>query len=450
MSRKTIGRFSFGFQIVLWIGGIFHRLYYRKFSVVNRDRIPHDGPVIFAANHQNALMDALAVIFSTRCQVVFLARADIFRKKYMARILYFLKILPVYRIRDGFHAVDQNNEVFPEIIGVLKRNRPAALFPEGNHLGEKRLRPLKKGAARLALQAEEANDFTLGVSIVPVGLDYSNYYNAGSDLLVVFGNPIPASAYREEFLQNPARAVSLMTTDLATELRKVMLDIHSEENYSVIHEAVKMYGPVELKRRKLRNNPYNLFLVKKELAENLMVKEKGLETLREELASYHAKLPALGIREPQVKNPFPNPVSSILKSIFIILLLPIHLYGMVLNYIPYSLPIFLAQNIKDRHFLGSVRFGAGLLLFFTWYLLLFITSIFIFHSIFYAAVFMVSVSLTGLCAFYNYRLMLKLRADWRWIFLKYRNRSEFEGLIKQRERIMKEIFRLLNRTENSV
>ncbi|MDX9907039.1 MAG: 1-acyl-sn-glycerol-3-phosphate acyltransferase [Bacteroidales bacterium] len=445
MSRKTIGRFSFGFQIVLWIGGIFHRLYYRKFSVVNRDRIPHDGPVIFAANHQNALMDALAAIFSTRCQVVFLARADIFRKKYMARILYFLKILPVYRIRDGFHAVDQNNEVFPEIIGVLKRNRPAALFPEGNHLGEKRLRPLKKGAARLALQAEEANDFTLGVSIVPVGLDYSNYYNAGSDLLVVFGNPIPASAYREEFLQNPARAVSLMTTDLATELRKVMLDIHSEENYSVIHEAVKMYGPVELKRRKLRNNPYNLFLVKKELAENLMVKEKGLETLREELASYHAKLPALGIREPQVKNPFPNPVSSILKSIFIILLLPIHLYGMVLNYIPYSLPIFLAQNIKDRHFLGSVRFGAGLLLFFTWYLLLFITSIFIFHSIFYAAVFMVSVSLTGLCAFYNYRLMLKLRADWRWIFLKYRNRSEFEGLIKQRERIMKEIFRLLYR-----
>ncbi|HOX78844.1 MAG TPA: 1-acyl-sn-glycerol-3-phosphate acyltransferase [Bacteroidales bacterium] len=444
MSRKTIGRFSFGFQIVLWIGGIFHRMYYRKFSVVNRERIPHNGPVIFAANHQNALMDALAVIFSTRRQVVFLARADIFRKKYMARILYFLKILPVYRIRDGFHAVDQNNEVFPEIIGVLKRNRPAGLFPEGNHLGEKRLRPLKKGAARLALQAEEANDFTLGVTIVPVGLDYSNYYNAGSDLLVVFGNPIPALAYREEYLRNPAQAVSHMTTDLATELRKVMLDIRSEENYSVIHEAVKMYGPVERKRRKLRNNPYNLFLIKKELAENLMVKEKGLETLREELASYHAKLPALGIRDSQITSKIENRKSKI-GTFIALFLLPIHLYGIVLNYIPYGLPIFLARNIKDRHFLGSVRFGAGLLLFFTWYLLLFITSIFIFHNIFYAAVFMVSVSLTGLCAFYNYRLMLKLRADWRWIFLKYRNRSEFEGLIKQRERIMKEIFRLLYR-----
>lgn len=444
MSRKTIGRFSFGFQIVLWIGGIFHRMYYRKFSVVNRERIPHNGPVIFAANHQNALMDALAVIFSTRRQVVFLARADIFRKKNMARILYFLKILPVYRIRDGFHAVDQNNEVFPEIIGVLKRNRPAGLFPEGNHLGEKRLRPLKKGAARLALQAEEANDFTLGVTIVPVGLDYSNYYNAGSDLLVVFGNPIPALAYREEYLRNPAQAVSHMTTDLATELRKVMLDIRSEENYSVIHEAVKMYGPVERKRRKLRNNPYNLFLIKKELAENLMVKEKGLETLREELASYHAKLPALGIRDSQITSKIENRKSKI-GTFIALFLLPIHLYGMVLNYIPYGLPIFLARNIKDRHFIGSVRFGAGLLLFFTWYLLLFITSIFIFHNIFYAAVFMVSVSLTGLCAFYNYRLMLKLRADWRWIFLKYRNRSEFEGLIKQRERIMKEIFRLLYR-----
>ncbi len=137
-----------------------------------------------------------------------MARADIFRKKSTARILYFLKILPVFRIRDGFHSVDQNKEIFKEVISVLEHNRPFCILPEGNHFGEKRLRPLQKGAARMALLAEEANDFKLGLSIVPVGLDYSNYFNAGSDLLVTFGDPIPVERYHELYIQNPLLAIS--------------------------------------------------------------------------------------------------------------------------------------------------------------------------------------------------------------------------------------------------
>lgn len=448
MSRKNINRFSFWFQLLLWTGGIYHRFYYRKFTVINRNKIPSDSPVIFAANHQNALMDALAIIFSTRRQVVFMARADIFRKKTIAALLYFLKILPVYRIRDGFHSVDQNKDVFREVFRVMKANRPVALFPEGNHYGEKRLRTLKKGAARMALLAEDDNDFNLGVSIVPVGIDHSNYYNAGSDLLVIFGDPIPAGRYREDYRENPARAASRLTDDLKEALRKVMLDIGPEENYGVIHEAVKMYGPVELKRRNLKNTLFNLFQVKKELAENLMNRNKGLETsgletLRNELASYHAKLSAFGIRDCQIPSKIVNRKSYIVNPIASLLLLPIHLYGMILNYIPYGLPIYLARKIQDRHFLSSVRFGAGLLLFYAWYLALTILSFFIFENIFLAVAFIVSVPLSGVIAFYNYKNLLRLRGNWRWLMLKYRNRAEADGLIKQKERIMNEIERQL-------
>ena len=175
MSRNNIRKFSFGYELVYIISALFHRFYYRRFKVTDRQKIPKNSPVIFALNHQNALMDALAILYGIHGQKVFMARADIFRKKWTARLLYFLKILPAYRIRDGFHSVDQNKETFKEVIKVLEHNTPFCILPEGNHYGEKRLRPLQKGAARLAFLAEEANDFKLGLSIVPVGLDYSNY-----------------------------------------------------------------------------------------------------------------------------------------------------------------------------------------------------------------------------------------------------------------------------------
>lgn len=454
MSRKNIGRFSFGFQLLLWTGGIYHRLYYRRFTIIGRDKVPEGKPVIFAANHQNALMDALAIIFATRRQVVFMARADIFRKKIIAALLYFLKILPVYRIRDGFHSVDQNKEVFREVFRVMKANRPVALFPEGNHYGEKRLRALKKGAARIALLAEEANNFSLGVSIVPVGIDYSNYYHAGSDLLVQFGEPIPASRYREEYLENPACALSRMTDDLSEGLRKVMLDIGPEEDYLVIHEAVKLYAPVELEKNGVKKTQLNLFLAKNRLSERLSEKKGletlGLETLRNEMASYFIKLSEFGIRDNQLTMSNGHRAESIVNSVISIVLIPIQLYGMVLNYLPYGLPIFLARKIKDRHFLSSVRFGVGLLLFYAWYLILVIVSFLIFDNIFLAVAFLLSVPISGIFTFYSYRNLLRLRGNWRWIMLKHRNRKEFDGLIEQRKRIMNEIIRLLNKTEHSV
>ncbi len=75
--------------------------YYGKVEVYGKENIPGKAPVIFAPNHQNALMDALIVLFKAPHDVVFLARADIFRKKFLAFLLNSLKILPVFRQRNG-------------------------------------------------------------------------------------------------------------------------------------------------------------------------------------------------------------------------------------------------------------------------------------------------------------------------------------------------------------
>lgn len=447
MSRQNIRKYSWGYTLVRLISGFYHRLYYRKLVLKFKEKIPAGKPVIFALNHQNALMDALAIVYTIPRQVVFMARADIFRKKTTASLLYFFKILPAYRIRDGFHSVDQNKGVFKEVISAIEYNRPVAILPEGNHHGEKRLRPLKKGAARLALLAEEANEFKLGVSIVPVGVDYSNYFNPGSDLLIVFGDPMYANDYREQYLQNPTLAINSLTNDLAVAMKKVMIDIGSEEHYNTLKTAVDLYSIDELKRQKLPCTPWNSFRVKKEisdkLVEKIMGKEPEIRSLKESVDSYLEKLEKHGLRDRQVASSGAGPVSLFFNTLISLFLLPIHLYGMILNYLPYRLPVYLSRNIKDVHFISSVRFVYGMLFFFGWYLVLIALSFIIFSPVLLSLAIIVSLPAAGMFSFYYYRNLLKMRGDFRWMRLRWKNKKEFDEMLQMRENVTRQIEKII-------
>ena len=98
---------STGYFLLRELVRIPYHLFYRKINVIGKEHIPTDKPIIFAPNHQNALMDPLAMIFSTPKQIVFLARGDIFKGNLLIRILTFLKILPVYRQHDGKAALKE-------------------------------------------------------------------------------------------------------------------------------------------------------------------------------------------------------------------------------------------------------------------------------------------------------------------------------------------------------
>ena len=87
-----------------------HSVFYSEICIINPENVPAKGPVIFAPNHQNALMDALAILLLVDKQPVFMARADIFKKKTVGKILNFLKIIPVFRIRDGVSNLSNNNQ----------------------------------------------------------------------------------------------------------------------------------------------------------------------------------------------------------------------------------------------------------------------------------------------------------------------------------------------------
>jgi 1-acyl-sn-glycerol-3-phosphate acyltransferase len=118
-------------------------LIHKRIIISGKEKIPRNKPIVFAPNHQNALSDPMAVLLHTRFQPVWLARADIFGKsKVVDAILKFMKIIPVYRLRDGKENLEKNEQTFADSITVLEHNFALALFPEAAHSAKKRCRAL--------------------------------------------------------------------------------------------------------------------------------------------------------------------------------------------------------------------------------------------------------------------------------------------------------------------
>lgn len=237
--RKVIGavdridrRNLIYYALYYWVKMVFNQ-FYRKVEVHGLENIPKDAPVIFAPNHQNALMDALIVLFSSPGDTVFLARADLFRKKLMAKVLNSLKILPVFRIRDGVEELGKNQEIFDITVGVLHRKHQLCIMPEGNHSDKRRLRNLGKGIFRIALKTQEKMGNQPYVKIVPVGLDFSDYVKHYQNLHIVYGKPIEVSDYWDEFQENGPRGMNLLKQRLENELKPLMIHIETVEYYDM-------------------------------------------------------------------------------------------------------------------------------------------------------------------------------------------------------------------------
>ena len=128
------------------------------------------GPVLVIANHPNSLMDALVILKVAGRRVRPLAKAPLFDQALIGHVLKGLHALPVYRQQDYPGETERNEDTFRAAIEALGLGEAVLIFPEGVSHSEPRLAPLKTGAARIALRAEQAADWKLGLKVVPVGL----------------------------------------------------------------------------------------------------------------------------------------------------------------------------------------------------------------------------------------------------------------------------------------
>ncbi len=167
---------------------------YRRFEYVGKEHIPTDGAVIFAPNHTNALCDAMAILGIDHRQKVFVARADIFKDPKKAKILNWLKIMPISRVRDGLDEVRHNDETINKAVDTLRDGVPFCIFAEGTHHPDRTILPLSKGIFRIALQANDTFGKQKPVYIVPVGIEYGDYFHLWNSVRVTIGEPINVTA----------------------------------------------------------------------------------------------------------------------------------------------------------------------------------------------------------------------------------------------------------------
>lgn len=205
------------------------QIFFRRIEVSGIENFPRNKAVILVANHQNAMLDPVMLCLFLPRQLHWLTRADIFRKPGVNKFLRSLNMLPVYRERDkvdDLHGI--NKLTFDECNERLTGGAVLCVFPEGTHRGKKQLIPLKKGVARMSMNA--ISNGVRDLCIVPVGLDYENYYEYRSSLLIRIGQPISLDDYQNRFLDQ-TKAQNTLMNEVKLALRDVMIDIQHNEAY---------------------------------------------------------------------------------------------------------------------------------------------------------------------------------------------------------------------------
>lgn len=203
---------------------------YRKVQVKGKENIPTDGAVIIAPNHCNTLMDALVILRAFRSPTVFAARADIFNKPLIAKIMYFLRILPMVRQRDGLRNVLKNHETQETIVETLENRVRFCMYPEGKHRPAHSLQNLGKGTFRAALAANASFGDRFPVYIVPAGIEYGDYFRYRSTSLVTFGKPINITEYlREHDVDNEVQLIDPLRKELGARMSELITYIKDDE-----------------------------------------------------------------------------------------------------------------------------------------------------------------------------------------------------------------------------
>ncbi len=250
-------------------------LIYNKVIVNGLDNIPKNKPIIFSPNHQNALSDPLAILLNTKYQPVWLARADIFKNRTAAAILKFLKIMPVYRMRDGKENLAKNDEIFLSSVKVLENNFALGLFPEAAHSGKRQMLVHKKAVPRIVFMAEEKAKKNLDIQIIPTGIYYSHYWKFNRNLIVNFGKPIRANEFLDQFKQSESAATLSLRQRILDEMQSVVLEIKSTKYYDDFESIREIYGKHFLKRQNQKYSVLNLFYSDQKLVKKLDVLEEN-------------------------------------------------------------------------------------------------------------------------------------------------------------------------------
>lgn len=333
---------------------MFHRLiislvriaantFFRRIDVVGSENIPADGPVIFAGNHPNALMDGWLLIAKCgRWPVHFLGDAKLWRYRMMRPILNATGAVPVYRREEHGEEVD-NSQAFARVYEIIESGNCMGIFPEGVSHVESQLIKLKTGTARIALSVAARGK--TAVAIVPCGLNYIHRHRFRSQVLIEFGTPIVITEkWLRDFVKNEQETVLQLTEHLAQALKSVTLNAPDWRTLRFIQTARRLYKPssVEL-------SPGQYVELSRRFVDRYLVaiEDPEMQAFRADVENYQARLEMLGLKDYQLRYPVTLGRAFrkiMLRGLTMLALLPLAIPGALVH-----LPVgWIAATVGER------------------------------------------------------------------------------------------------------
>ena len=338
------------------------KLFYRRIEMHGYDDYPKSGPVLLAPNHQNAFMDALIpAVFAPR-PIHFLVRADVFNNGFARWFFNSLNMMPVYRQRDGIANLAKNDDVFERCTEILQSNGTLLIFPEAGHLGVRRLRNLSKGFTRIVFGALEAHP-NLDIQIVPLGLNYSNYQDSQSRLIINFGKPLAVRDYLGLQSENPAKAMSALRTEVQERLEHEIIHISREDAGHAFDIELDRLWPFFLNRSHGFSQPFTEHSFYKN-------REKSIQEIAPDspyfkrIMIYDIEMEKRRLRAPFFFIQQKDPGYWVIQNIFLLVFLPVFLLSWIVHAPGYFLiRTILDRYFKDKQFHSSIKLIGNLILF---------------------------------------------------------------------------------------
>ncbi len=398
------------------------------------------------------MLDPLNAAEEIQTEVFFLANASLFKNPIAGWILRKLYCIPIERHKDTGGKPLDNQASFEQAIEHLAKGGCLYIAPEGVSVVERRLRKMKTGTARIALATESKHHFKLGLSILPVGLNYSDPTQFRSHLLTILGEPIQVADFQNDWEQDEMEAVRKLTDHVSEKLALQLLNTSD-------HEEDKLLCYLEeMMQNENRLPSYPHFLrSQKTLAGLQASKISNLDAFakfREMAFDYFEQLNMLKTSDLALK--WRNEGKNHLP-LFLVLIatLPVFLSGFLIHF----LPVFASKTIsralnKDIDWAPTIKFLVG----FVVYPLLLLLEIWAFGKavavsdetgVWLKWLFILSIVPLGLVAEWWLKNWQLLRQKWRASSVFHQNPSKWKWLNEMRADILSNISNIINSFPNA-
>jgi 1-acyl-sn-glycerol-3-phosphate acyltransferase len=208
--------------------------YYNKILIRGKKNITKNKAIVFISNHPNALIDPLLVATNSSRIIYYLTQAAVFSSKIVRMLLDSVNMLPVYRVRDGLGSkklISANEQVFQKCYEILNNKEAILIYVEGSHNFRRKVRPFKKGFARIVFGAMDKYE-NLEIDIIPVGMNYTHVDKYASKVCINYGKPIAVKPFWE--LKDRNEALNKIKAEAESSLKLVTNHISDSENYEKI------------------------------------------------------------------------------------------------------------------------------------------------------------------------------------------------------------------------